>query len=292
MGAVDGKVAVVTGAGAGLGRAHALLLASEGARVVVNDIGDGAQDVVDEITKSGGEAVAHVGSVSDWEASEALIRTAVDAFGDLDVLVNNAGFTRDKMSFNMDEADFDAVVDVHLKGHFCPSRHAGVYWREQSKAGSTKPRRIVNTTSEAGLFGSTGQANYSSAKGGIVSLTWVFARELARYGVGANAIAPRARTAMTESMPMFAAPEAGFDRFDPANISPVVVWLASDAAADVTGKVFIVIGGDVHLVQGFEVVATVQTEGRWTADGLAARTGDLFGDRERGLGAPGNSGIS
>jgi NAD(P)-dependent dehydrogenase (short-subunit alcohol dehydrogenase family) len=292
MGAVDGMVAVVTGAGAGLGRAHALLLASEGARVVVNDIGDGAQDVVDEITKTGGEAVAHVGSVSDWEASEALIRTAVDAFGDLDVLVNNAGFTRDKMSFNMDEADFDAVVDVHLKGHFCPSRHAGVYWREQSKAGATKPRRIVNTTSEAGLFGSTGQANYSSAKAGIVSLTWVFARELARYGVGANVIAPRARTAMTESMPMFAIPEAGFDRFDPANISPVVVWLASDAAADVTGKVFIVIGGDVHLVQGFEVVSTVQTDGRWTPDGLAARSDDLFGDHERGLGTPGNRGIS
>jgi NAD(P)-dependent dehydrogenase (short-subunit alcohol dehydrogenase family) len=176
MGAVDGKVAVVTGAGAGLGRNHALLLASEGAKVVVNDIGDRAQDVVDEITKAGGDAVAHVGSASDWAASEALIRTAVDAFGDLDVLVNNAGFTRDKMSFNMDEADFDAVVDVHLKGHFCPSRHAGVYWREQSKAGSTKPRRIVNTTSEAGLFGSTGQANYSSAKAGIVALTWVPSR--------------------------------------------------------------------------------------------------------------------
>jgi NAD(P)-dependent dehydrogenase (short-subunit alcohol dehydrogenase family) len=290
MGAVDAKVAVVTGAGAGLGRAHALLLAQEGAKVVVNDIGDGAQDVVDEITKSGGEAVAHVGSVSDWEASEELIRTAVDAFGDLDVLVNNAGFTRDKMSFNMDEADFDAVVDVHLKGHFCPSRHAGVYWREQSKAGSTKPRRIVNTTSEAGLFGSTGQANYSSAKAGIVSLTWVFARELARYGVGANAIAPRARTAMTESMPMFAAPEEGFDRFDPANISPVVVWLASDAAADVSGQVFIVIGGDVHLVRGFEVVSTVKTEGRWSPADLAARAGDLFGDRSRGL--PGNSGVN
>ena len=291
MGAVDGKVAVVTGAGAGLGRAHALLLAEEGARVVVNDIGDGAQAVVDEITAAGGEAVPHVGSVSDWDASAALIRTAVDAFGDLDVLVNNAGFTRDKMSFNMDEAEWDAVVDVHLKGHFCPSRHAGVYWREQSKAGATKPRRIVNTTSEAGLFGSTGQANYSSAKAGIVALTWVFARELARYGVGANAIAPRARTAMTESMEMFAAPEAGFDRFDPANISPVVVWLASDAAADVSGQVFIVIGGDVHLVRGFEVVSKVQTDGRWSAADLAARSGDLFGDRERGLGTPGNSGI-
>jgi NAD(P)-dependent dehydrogenase (short-subunit alcohol dehydrogenase family) len=292
VGAVDGKVAIVTGAGGGLGRAHALLLASEGAKVVVNDIGDAASAVVDEITGAGGEAVAHVGSVSDWEASEALIRTAVDAFGDLDVLVNNAGFTRDKMSFNMDEAEFDSVVDVHLKGHFCPSRHAGVYWREQSKAGSTKPRRIVNTTSEAGIFGSTGQANYSSAKAGIVALTTVFARELARYGVGANAIAPRARTAMTESMPMFNAPEQGFDRFDPANISPVVVWLASDAAADVSGQVFIVIGGDVHLVKGFEVVSSVQNEGRWTAEALGARAGELFGERDRGLGTPGNSGIS
>lgn len=290
MGAVDGKVAVVTGAGAGLGRAHALLLAGEGARVVVNDIGDGAKSVVDEITEAGGEAVAHVGSVSDWDASAALIQTAVDTFGDLDVLVNNAGFTRDRMSFNMEEADFDAVVDVHLKGHFCPSRHAGVYWREQSKAGSTKPRRIVNTTSEAGLFGSSGQANYSSAKAGIVALTWVFARELERYGVGANAIAPRARTAMTESMGMFDVPEEGFDRFDPANVSPVVVWLASDAAVDVTGQVFIVIGGDVHLLRGFEVVSSVRAEGRWTAGGLAARADDLFGERGRGL--PGGSGVN
>jgi NAD(P)-dependent dehydrogenase (short-subunit alcohol dehydrogenase family) len=291
VGAVDGKVAAVTGAGAGLGRAHALLLAHEGAKVVVNDIGDAAQAVVDEITAAGGEAVAHVGSVSDWSASEALIRTAVDAFGDLDVLVNNAGFTRDKMSFNMDEAEWDSVVDVHLKGHFCPSRHAGVYWREQSKAGATKPRRIVNTTSEAGLFGSTGQANYSSAKAGIVALTWVFARELERYGVGANAIAPRARTAMTASMSMFDAPDEGFDRFDPANVSPTVVWLASDAAADVSGQVFVVIGGDVHLVQGLEIVSNVRTEGRWTATDLAARAGDLFGERERGLGVPGNRGI-
>jgi NAD(P)-dependent dehydrogenase (short-subunit alcohol dehydrogenase family) len=292
MGAVDGKVAAVTGAGAGLGREHALLLASEGAKVVVNDIGDGAQAVVDEIADAGGEAVAHVGSVSDWSASEALIRTAVDAFGDLDVLVNNAGFTRDKMSFNMDEAEWDSVVDVHLKGHFCPSRHAGAYWREQSKAGATKPRRIINTTSEAGIFGSAGQANYSSAKAGIVALTWVFARELARYGVGANAIAPRARTAMTASMSMFDAPEEGFDRFDPANVSPTVVWLASDAAADVTGQVFVVIGGDIHLVQRFEVVSSLRTEGRWTAADLASRAGDLFGDRERGLGTPGNAGIS
>jgi NAD(P)-dependent dehydrogenase (short-subunit alcohol dehydrogenase family) len=292
MAAVDGKVAVVTGAGAGLGRAHALLLASEGAKVVVNDVGDGARAVVDEITKAGGEAVAHVGSVSDWDASEALVRTAVDAFGDLDVLVNNAGFTRDKMSFNMDEADFDSVVDVHLKGHFCPSRHAGVYWREQSKVGSTKPRRIVNTTSEAGLFGSTGQANYSSAKAGIVALTWVFARELERYGVGVNAIAPRARTAMTASMTMFDAPAEGFDRFDPANVSPIVVWLASDAAADVSGQVFIVIGGDVHLVKGFEIVGNLRTEGRWTATDLAARADDLFGEHDRGLGVPGNRGIS
>jgi len=290
MAAVEGKVAVVTGAGAGLGRAHALLLASEGARVVVNDIGDGAHAVVEEITGAGGEAVAHVGSVSDWSASEALIRTAVDAFGDLDVLVNNAGFTRDKMSFNMDEAEWDAVVDVHLKGHFCPSRHAGVYWREQSKAGATKPRHIVNTTSEAGLFGSTGQANYSSAKAGIVSLTWVFARELERYGVRANAIAPRARTAMTQSMSMFDAPEEGFDRFEPANVSPVVVWLASEAAADVTGQVFIVIGGDVHLVKGFEVVSSVRTEGRWSAGDLARRADDLFGGHGRGL--PGNSGLA
>ncbi|HZB71832.1 MAG TPA: SDR family NAD(P)-dependent oxidoreductase, partial [Acidimicrobiales bacterium] len=224
MGAVDGKVAIVTGAGAGLGRAHALLLAEEGAKVVVNDIGDGAQAVVDEITKAGGEAVAHVGSVSDWDASAALIQTAVEAFGDLDVLVNNAGFTRDKMSFNMDEAEWDAVVDVHLKGHFCPSRHAGVYWRQQSKGGSTKARRIVNTTSEAGLFGSTGQANYSSAKAGIVALTWVFARELERLGVRVNAIAPVALTRLTEDlMGGAAASDEGFaEKLAPDNVAAAV----------------------------------------------------------------------
>jgi NAD(P)-dependent dehydrogenase (short-subunit alcohol dehydrogenase family) len=211
-------------------------------------------------------AVANRDSVADWKAAAALVEQAVDAFGDLHILVNNAGVLRDKMSFNMEEADWDLVVGVHLKGHFCPSRHAGVYWRGQAKAGATVGRRIVNTTSEAGLFGSAGQANYSSAKAGIVGLTWVFAREYQRYGVTANAIAPRARTQMTENMAMFAAPESGFDRFAPSNVSRVVAWLASDDAAEVSGQVFIVIGGDCTwlVASGSWVRFTGTRRGRWT----------------------------
>jgi NAD(P)-dependent dehydrogenase (short-subunit alcohol dehydrogenase family) len=274
-----GKVAIVTGAGQGLGRAHALTLAAEGAAVVVNDLSPAADAVVEEIIGAGGQAVANRDSVSDWKAAAAMIEQAVDTFGDLHILVNNAGVLRDKMSFNMEEDDWDLVVNVHLKGHFCPSRHAGVYWRNQAKAGATVGRRIVNTTSEAGLFGSTGQANYSSAKAGIVGLTWVFAREYQRYGVTTNAIAPRARTQMTEKMAMFAAPESGFDRFAPSNVSRVVAWLAGDDAAEVNGQVFIVIGGDVHLVRGFETVSSLHRDEAWPIDELAAAKATLFGDR-------------
>jgi NAD(P)-dependent dehydrogenase (short-subunit alcohol dehydrogenase family) len=277
-------VAIVTGAGRGLGRAHALRLASEGAAVVVNDLGEDADTVVKEIVEVGGRAVANHGSVADWDSARELIEQAVETFGDLHVLVNNAGVLRDKMSFNIDEEDWDLVVKVHLKGHFCTSRHAGAWWREQAKAGATAGRRIVNTTSEAGLFGSTGQANYSAAKAGIVGMTLVFAREYERYGVTANVIAPRARTQMTESFPAFAAPEEGFDRFDPANVSSVVAWLATDAAADVNGQVFIVIGGDVHLVQGWTIVSTLHREGSaWPTEELASEKAALFAERPSGV---------
>jgi NAD(P)-dependent dehydrogenase (short-subunit alcohol dehydrogenase family) len=279
---LSGKVAIVTGAGQGLGRAHALTLAGAGASVVVNDVSDAADQVVAEIKASGGQAVANHSSVSDWETSASLIQQAVDAYGDLHILVNNAGILRDRMSFNMDEPAWDAVINVHLKGHFCPSRHAGAYWRDQAKAdpaGTPVGRRIINTTSEAGLFGSAGQANYAAAKGAIVSLTWVFAREYQRYGVTANVIAPRARTQMTESMPGFEAVEGGFDRFDPDNVSRVVAWLATDDAADVSGQVFIVIGGDVHLVRGFEVVNAIHHDGPWPINDLIKAKDQLFGER-------------
>ena len=284
MGALDNKVAIVTGAGRGLGRAHSLTLAAEGAKVVVNDLGDEAQQVVDEITAAGGEAVVNQSSASDWEGSQALVQQAIDTYGDLHVLVNNAGILRDKMSFNMDEEDWDSVLDVHLKGHFCPSRHAGVYWRNQAKAGEEVPRRIINTSSEAGLFGNAGQANYAAAKAGIVALTVVFARELQRYGVTANAIAPRARTRMTEDIDFFKAPEeGGFDRFAPENVSSVVAWLATDAAADVTGRTFIVIGGDVHAVEGFTPAGSIHKDGRWTVDELIAKKDELFAGGDSGL---------
>jgi NAD(P)-dependent dehydrogenase (short-subunit alcohol dehydrogenase family) len=284
---LDGKVAVVTGAGQGLGRTHALTLAEAGASVVVNDLGDAVDQVVEEIVAAGGRAVANHGSVSDWDAAAGLIQQAVDTYGDLHILVNNAGILRDRMSFNLEEAEWDAVIDVHLKGHFCTSRHAGAYWRDRAKAdpsAAATGRRIINTTSEAGLFGSAGQANYAAAKGGIVSLTWVFAREYERYGVTANVIAPRARTQMTESLPGFErTPEGDFDRFDPANVSRVVAWLATDEAAGINGQVFIVIGGDVHLVRSFEVVSAVRHDGPWPISDLIKATDELFGEHRRGV---------
>mgnify|MGYP001473559927 CR=1 FL=1 len=282
MGALDGKVAIVSGAGQGLGRAHALTLAAEGASVVVNDVA-GAQPVVDEITAAGGRAVASSASVSDWKATKELVDQAVDTYGDLHALVNNAGILRDKMSFSMDEAEWDAVIDVHLKGHFCLSHHAAVLWREQAKGGASTPRRIINTTSEAGLFGSAGQANYASAKGGIITLTWVLARELGKYGVTVNVIAPRARTQMTDNMSFFAPPaDGGFDRYDPFHVSKAVAWLATDSTGDINGQVFIVIGGDVHLVRPFDIANTIHRDGGWTVEELIAARAELFGDRPTG----------
>jgi NAD(P)-dependent dehydrogenase (short-subunit alcohol dehydrogenase family) len=302
-GLLDGKVAIVTGGGRGIGRAEALLLASRGAAVVVNDLGaeargDGAdasaaEAVVDEIRAAGGTAVANHDDVASWDGAERLVRQAVDTFGRLDVLVNNAGILRDAMSFNMTEADWDAVIRVHLKGHFAPSRFAAAYWREQAKArGDDAPGgRIVNTASESGLFGNAGQSNYAAAKAGIVGMTLVLARELARYGVTVNAIAPRARTRLTATVggaeAFMAAKEGEFDAWSPDNIAPVVGFLASDAAAEVSGQVFVVWGSHVYLMEGWRMIHDFDAGGRtWTPEELAARTAELFAPAPHGSGVP------
>jgi NAD(P)-dependent dehydrogenase (short-subunit alcohol dehydrogenase family) len=281
MGALDGKVAIVTGAGQGVGRCHAELLAFEGASVVVNDVTERADEVVAGITAAGGTAVAFRGSVSEWDQADAMVQLAVKTFGDLHILVNNAGFLRDAMSFSMTEEQFDSVVSVHLKGHFALTRHAAAYWRDLAKAagdGAELPgRRIINTTSESGLFGGPAQSNYGSAKAGIVMLTVILAKELGKYGVTVNCIAPRARTPMTEANPRFAPPADGFDKYDPANVSPMVAWLASDAAADVSAQVFVVTGDEIHRVNLPSVASSVFAGGRrWTLDDISAHRDELF----------------
>ena len=279
---LDGKVAIVTGAGQGLGRAHATTLAREGAAVVwLTSLTTTAHAVAAEIGAAGGRVLVNTDSVDDWAAMEALVAETVRTFGDLHVVVNNGGFLRDRMSFSMSEEDWDAVVAVHLKGHFCVAHHAGAWWRAQSKQGAEAPRRIINTTSEAGLFGSAGQANYAPAKGAIVSLTWTLARELGRYGVTVNAIAPRARTPMTEGNMSFATGPVGegFDKYNPTNVSEVVVWLASDRTSDITGQVFVVVGGDLHLVRPFEIVSSAHHDGPWTPAALDAARTTLFAGR-------------
>ena len=294
MGALDGKVAIVTGAGRGIGRGEALALAREGATVVVNDLGTSlegaseaspAQQVVDDITGLGGTAITNSDDVASWDGAAHLVESTVDQFGRLDILVNNAGVLRDQMSFKMDEEAWDAVVRVHLKGHFAPCRFAAEHWRAQSKAGNDAGGRIVNTVSEAGLYGGTGQANYVAAKAGIAGMTIGLARELKNYGVTVNAIAPRARTRMTETvLGEFGAPPEGdaFDEWDPENIGPVVAWLASDEAADVTGQVFVVFGGRLHLMEGWTMVGEIEQGQRWTVESIAARKHELFGERRSG----------
>ena len=275
-GLCDGRIVVITGAGRGIGRGHALEFARQGAKVVVNDIGanidgtgssDGpAGEVVDAIRAMGGEAVANGDDVADWDGSERLIRTAIDTFGGLDVVVNNAGFLRDRMLVSTSEEEWDAIMRVHLKGHFCPSRHASAYWREQAKAGEPVDGRIINTSSGAGLLGSVGQGNYSAAKAGIATLTLVQAAEMGRYGVTANAIAPAARTRMTEAVfaDTMAAPEEGaFDAMAPENVAPLVVWLGSAAAKDVTGRVFEVEGGIIGVADGWHSGPRVDKGDRW-----------------------------
>jgi NAD(P)-dependent dehydrogenase (short-subunit alcohol dehydrogenase family) len=288
VGICDGRVVIVTGAGGGLGRAHALAFAAEGARVVVNDIGTSregegsstgpAQSVVEEIIAAGGDAVANTDDVADWDGAESLVSTAIDAFGGLDVLVNNAGFLRDRMLVGMSIEEWDAVVRVHMRGHFCTLRHAGGYWREQSKSGAAVDARIINTSSGAGLMGSVGQGNYSAAKAGIVGMTLVAASELARYGVTVNAIAPAARTRMTEvAMPdMMKVPESGFDAMAPENVSPLVVWLGSPDSREVTGRVFEVEGGLVSVADGWQHGPKVDKGERWAPAELGPVVRDLI----------------
>jgi NAD(P)-dependent dehydrogenase (short-subunit alcohol dehydrogenase family) len=273
---LSGRVAIVTGAGRGLGRAHALALAGAGARVVVNNrSAEPADAVVAEIRATGGDAVEHVGDVADWTTAEELVARAVDHFGDLHVLVNNAGITRDRMSFNMTEAEWDDVVRVNLKGHFAPSRFAGAYWRG---AGEAPGRRIVNTTSEGGLFPARGHANYSASKAGIVGINLELATELAKYGVTVNAVAMRARTRMTESVPMFAAPAEGPDRYDPAHAARVVTWLCSDDASDVTGQVLLVVGGRIARVGPLAIGARIDLGDDWSPADLTTVKTSLFPD--------------
>jgi NAD(P)-dependent dehydrogenase (short-subunit alcohol dehydrogenase family) len=289
MARFDGKVAIVTGAGRGIGRAEALLLAAEGAAVVVNDRGgapDGAgadagpaQQVADEIVAGGGAAVADTGSVSSWSDAEALVGRAVEVFGGLDVVINNAGILRDRMSFNMDESEWDSVIDVHLKGHFCVARHAAAYWRARSKR-TDQPvgAALVNTSSESGLYGNAGQLNYAAAKAGIASMTIVLARELERIGVRVNAIAPVARTRLTEAVAGDAMRpgEDGFDRFAPENVAAVACWLASDLAAGLNGQVVKVQGGVVQLLEGWRPLTEATTDKPWTIDSVDAATAQLL----------------
>ncbi len=273
-------MALVTGAGRGIGRGHALLLATEGAAVVVND-SDGAvsQEVVDEITAAGGRAHADSSDVANWDGAGGVVQTALDTFGGLDVLVNNAGVLRDAMSFNITEAEWDAVITVHLKGHMAMCHHAVRHWRELGKSGEPVSGRIINTASESGLYGQAGQVNYSAAKAGIVSMTIVLAREMRKYNVTANVICPRARTRMTESVAGAADFMSG-PEWDPEQIAPMVVFLASDAAADVSGQVFVVWGTRVHLMETFPMVGMLDRgEGRWTPQELIDRKDELFGGR-------------
>ncbi|MFH8475685.1 SDR family oxidoreductase [Streptomyces sp. NPDC018000] len=281
-----GRVVIVTGAGRGLGRAHALAFAAEGAKVVVNDLGVGpdgdggsagpARQVADEIVATGGEAVAHGGDIATTEGAASLVTAALENFGRLDTLVNNAGFLRDRMLVNLDEDDWDAVMRVHLKGHFLPLRHAAAHWRAEAKAGRTPVARVVNTSSGAGLLGSVGQGNYSAAKAGIVGLTLVAAAEMGRYGVQVNVIAPAARTRMTErtfAETMAAPGEGEFDAMAPENVSPLVVWLGSAACDGVTGRVFEAEAGRITVMEGWRPGPTADRGARWDpADaGEAAR---------------------
>lgn len=276
------RVVIVTGAGRGIGREHALAFARAGAAVVVNDLGtslsgehatsEPAQQVVEEIRALGGQAVANADDVADFAGASRIVATAIESFGQLDVVVNNAGFVRDRMFANTSEAEWDAVVRVHLKGHFCVARHACSYWRERAKSGATVDARIINTSSGAGLLGSVGQSAYSAAKGGIVSLTLVQAAELRRYGITANAIAPAARTRMTEGAfaEMMKKPDSGFDAMDAGNISPLVVWLGSRESAHITGRVFELQGGALCLYPGQRPGPSLDKGARWLPEELGS----------------------
>ncbi len=298
MGTLDGRVAIITGAGRGLGREHALLFAAEGAKVVVNDLcgdvdGEGAdrapaQQVVDEIKAMGGEAVANVDSVSDWDGAKRLVDLAIETFGDLHVLVNNAGILRDRMLVNMSEDDWDSVINVHLRGHFCPTRHAAAYWREQVKAEKTVNAAIVNTSSTSGVLGSVGQTNYGAAKSGIATFSTICAMELGRYGVRSNAITPMARTRLTEQTPgledVIKPPEdaSKFDMWEAANVSPMVAYL-STADCPFTGDTFFVEGDVVARYQPFVIAERITNNGeRWSVDQLKKAAPKLQPKERRG----------
>jgi NAD(P)-dependent dehydrogenase (short-subunit alcohol dehydrogenase family) len=287
-GLLDGRVAIITGAGRGLGREHALLFAGEGARLVINDLGSGndgtgadavpAEEVAAEVRAMGGEAIANGDDIADWEGAQHLINTAIETYGDLDVLVNNAGILRDRVLVNMTEDEWDAVIAVHLKGHFAPSRWAAAYWREEHKAGRGKRRNLVHTSSTSGLLANPGQSNYGAAKSGIATFSQIAAKELSRYDVLSNCIAPGARTRLTLATPgledIMSAKEDAFDVWDPANVSPLVAYLASADCA-FTGETFYVQGGVVKRVRSWEMAETVEHPGRWTAAELAAALAPL-----------------
>ena len=284
----EGRVVIVSGAGRGIGRGHALEFARQGARVVVNDVGaevDGsgrsegpAGEVVDAIRATGGDAVANGDDVSDWDGAKRLVDTALSRWGQLDVLVNNAGILRDRMIVSMTQDDWDSVMKVHLKGTFCPTHHAAAHWRELTKAGTAVDARVINTSSAAGLFGNVGQGNYSAAKAGIAAFTRVAAAELGRYGVTVNAIAPMARSRMTESLfpDLMAAPEQGFDRMNAENVAPLVVWLGSAESKDVTGQVFEVGGGLISVAQGWESGPKIDKGDRWEPADVGPALRDLL----------------
>lgn len=288
MGLLDGKVAIVTGAGRGIGREHSIALAKEGAKIIVNDLGGStagegadttpAQSVVDEIKALGGDAAANYGNVADFNQAKEMVQQAVDEFGRLDILVNNAGILRDRMLVSMTEDEWDAVIAVHMKGHFAPTHHAANYWREQSKAGNAINGRVVNTSSPSGVFGNVGQTNYGAAKAGIAAFTIIAAQELGRYGVTVNCLAPNARTRMTENI--FAGMEAKeneYDPLDPANISPVVVALCADEAQSITGQCFFIYGNSVNVLKPWEPGTLVRKDNDfWDPKELLGKLTETF----------------
>ena len=289
MGALDGKIAIVTGAGRGIGREHALALAGAGAKVVVNDLGGSAagegqdsapaQQVADEIKERGGAAAANFDNVADFQGAENLIKQAVGEFGRLDVLVNNAGIIRDRMLVNLSEDEWDSVINVHLKGHFAPTRHAAAYWRQESKAGNPVAGRVINTSSPSGVFGNVGQTNYGAAKAGIAAFTIIAALELGRYGVTVNCLAPNARTRLTEqTFGDIPVPEGGFDAMDPSNISPIIVGLASDEAANITGQCFFVYGGVVNVLKPWDIGISLTKDSRWEPEEFVAKLKEALPD--------------